>query len=381
MRCLRRSLFLALALVLLAPVPILAEIGSLEPTPAATLLLPYFEVDLAGPTVTTLFAVTNARAAPALAKVTLWTDLGVPTYDFHIYLTGYDVATFNVADLFLRGTVPGGGGTPPGSCAGAIPVPALDSTARADLQAQHTGRGSSQFGGLCAAVDHGDAIARGFLTVDMMNNCTSNLHAGPGFFIGGGGGDASNANQLLGDYFYVDQRDGKAEGSPMVHLEADDSLRASNYTFYRRFTAGEDQREGLPSQFALRYLNGGALDAASDVQVWRDSKRTMAPFACGTLPRPYPLDSQITAFDEQETSVCFCGHPFPYAAQRVTVGSIALPVPFDFGWLLLNFDTPVTGSQVPFEPLAQAWASVVMRAAGRFSVGMDAFQLNNLTNP
>lgn len=47
--------------------------------PAATLLLPYFEVDLQNINgETTLFTVTNVTDTPQIARVTLWTDLAVP---------------------------------------------------------------------------------------------------------------------------------------------------------------------------------------------------------------------------------------------------------------------------------------------------------------
>src|SRR5215813_8349189 len=74
--------------------------------PAATLLIPYFEVDLANSGgQSTLFSVNNASSKPVLSRVVLWTDWGVPTLAFDVYLTGYDVQTFNVRDL-LNGNLP-----------------------------------------------------------------------------------------------------------------------------------------------------------------------------------------------------------------------------------------------------------------------------------
>jgi len=68
---------------------------------AATLLIPYFELDLAHPfNVTTLISVNNGLNPPALSRVVLWTDWGVPTLAFDIYLKGFDVQTINVRDLF-----------------------------------------------------------------------------------------------------------------------------------------------------------------------------------------------------------------------------------------------------------------------------------------
>src|SRR5688572_19756977 len=83
-----------------------AEIGTIDDVPAATLLLPYFEVDLNSTNgVTTLFSINNASAAAALAHVTVWTDLSVPVLDFDVYLTGYDVQTINMRDI-LNGILP-----------------------------------------------------------------------------------------------------------------------------------------------------------------------------------------------------------------------------------------------------------------------------------
>ena len=85
----------------------IAEIGTVDDVPAATLLLPYFEVDLDNPAgVTTLFSINNASAAPALVHVVIWSDLSIHILDFNVYLTGYDVYTQNLRDLFINGTAP-----------------------------------------------------------------------------------------------------------------------------------------------------------------------------------------------------------------------------------------------------------------------------------
>ncbi|HSF39641.1 MAG TPA: hypothetical protein VLT87_07605, partial [Thermoanaerobaculia bacterium] len=79
----------------------IAEIGTIDDVPAATLLVPYFEVDLDDPNgVTTLFSVNNASASAVVAHITFWTDKSIPTLDFDVYLTGFDVQTINVRDIF-----------------------------------------------------------------------------------------------------------------------------------------------------------------------------------------------------------------------------------------------------------------------------------------
>src|SRR5262245_54961643 len=76
-----------------------AEIGTIDEVPAATLLVPYFEVDLVNANgITTLFSINNATSTAAVAHVTFWTDQSIPSLDFDVYLTGYDVQTINVRD-------------------------------------------------------------------------------------------------------------------------------------------------------------------------------------------------------------------------------------------------------------------------------------------
>src|SRR5829696_3136327 len=103
MTIMRRGLAFAVLLcgLLLPAHRAAAEIGTIDDVPAATLLLPYFEVDLdSAEGVTTLFSINNASASAAVAHVTFWTDESIPTLDFDVYLTGYDVQTINVRDIF-----------------------------------------------------------------------------------------------------------------------------------------------------------------------------------------------------------------------------------------------------------------------------------------
>jgi hypothetical protein len=402
----------------------IAEIGTVDDVPAATLLLPYFEVDLDDPNgVTTLFSINNASAAPAIAHVSLWTDLTVPTLDFNVFLTGYDVVTFNLRDLFTTGAVPrtshsnttisprgiysltsnpiSGVGPGSTSCNDQLPLPNLPATLLDHIRAAHTGQASPiVFGGLKSGVRHstGANIARGYITIDNANFCTLRFpdSCNAGYFIAGGQGDANNINQLWGDYFYVNNAQNFAQGETLVHIEANNGLGPANYTFYRRYCAnGDDQREGLGSSFAVRFLNGGAFDGGTSVICWRDSKRIIAPFNPALpYPAPFPLSqNQIVIFDEQENPDVPASSPFsppipgtsvlicPYEAVKTKIGGDSFPVPYNFGWLYLNLNNAVAGSLVPFEPIMQNHVSVVMDANGRFSVGFDAIQLDNVTDP
>ncbi len=434
-----------------------AEICTIDDVPAATLLLPYFEVDLNSPNgVTTLFSVNNASAAPAIAHVTVWTDLSVPVLDFDVYLTGYDVQTMNMRDI-VNGilpqtqTEPGepGGSTPAdpfspngdptgtvlgdpldpplpwppapaapilspsafGPCAG-VYGPLSSAFVNGHLKPALTGHASSLAN--CVGVDYGDNIARGYVTVDSVSICNLDFPTrGVPYFT-----DVVDFRNILwGDYFYVEPGENFAQGETLVHIEActpgngyDGYVgngaghcpftgQASPFTFYSRYVTaspGVDEREGLASQFAVRYITGGLFDGGTDYIVWRDSRST--DIVGGACPAEndfawYPLNQDlVVAFDEEENSeeLCFLESDvspptggqqtcFPIETGRYNVevsavpGSQSLDPSFDFGWMFLDLDLTSAPSGE-----SQAWVTAVMSAEGRYSVGFDAVQLDSV---
>jgi hypothetical protein len=397
-----------------------AVIGTVDDVPAATLLLPYFEVDLTDPNgVNTLFSVNNASATAILAHVTIWTDLSVPTFDFNIYLTGYDVQTISLRDIFVNGFVPrtASAGQDPGdlisnkglfsqdinfaSCTGQLPPPPIPGSYVTHLQNSHTGQFSSILGG-CGGQDLNDSIARGYITIDTVNNCTLAFPGDAGYFVAGGAGSATNQNVMWGDYFYVNEGQNFAQGETLVHVEASatnpETSVPGEYTFYGRYVAwtAADNREPLTTNFATRFINGGTFNGGTSLLVWRDSKVNQGAFKCGTVPSWFPLgQEQIVIFDEEENpevpqSTPFSPQvpgeslvPFPAEANRTLVDGPEFPVNPDFGWLYLNLNSTVVpaGANPPEDPAAmQNWVTTVMDAEGRFSVGYDAIQLDNATN-
>jgi hypothetical protein len=398
----------------------IAEICTVDDVPAATVLLPYFEVNLDDPNgITTLFSINNASATAVLAHVVVWSDLSVPVLDFNVYLTGYDVQSVNLRDILVGGILPrtASAGQDPGdtisnkgdfsqdinfaSCAGQLPPPVLPGLFITHLQNSLTGQFSSILGG-CAGLDLDDRIARGYVTVDTVNNCTLRFPGDPGYFVAGGAGDATNQNVLWGDYFYVNPGQNFAQGETLVHIEADalnpETSVPGEYTFYGRYVAwtAADNREPLATNFATRFINGGAFNGGTDLLVWRDSKVAQGAFKCGTVPTWFPLgQEQIVIFDEQENpeqpevfpvSPQPPGdviNPFPAEANRSEVGGTEFPVTPSFGWLYLNLNTAVAaaGANPPEDPgAAQAWVTTQMDAEGRFSVGYDAIKLDSACN-
>ncbi|HVS02279.1 MAG TPA: hypothetical protein VMT16_05875, partial [Thermoanaerobaculia bacterium] len=220
----RTVLCLALAMLLALGGQAIAQAGlcTIDQVPAATMLLPYFEVDLAcdGTGITTLFSVNNASAAAAVAHVVFWTDLSVPTLDFDIYLTGFDVQTVNLRDVFCDGKIPvtadqsqdtGTDSISPqgiwsedisfpgafGPCGNVYPSPALNQTYLTNhLRSIHTGGRSSLYAA-CGGEVFGDNLARGYITIDNALRCSLLFPSDEGYFAGEEG-VASNVNQLWG---------------------------------------------------------------------------------------------------------------------------------------------------------------------------------------
>jgi hypothetical protein len=410
----------------ITPLPFTA----ISETAGSTLLVPYFEVDLSTPngrnTIFTinkggrLDAVTvngnpaganNNAPTAVLAHVTIWSDLGVPVFNFNVYLTGYDVETVNMRNV-LAGTLPrtASAGQDPtdtispkgshsqdinfASCNGVLPPGGLTALQISNLTASLTGNAAPT---LCSGINHSDNVARGYVTVDTVNNCTARNAGDPSYF---GNGDATNQNHLTGEVYYVDPSNSISRGGNVVHVHSPEGgitdpivTTSGNYTFYGRlngFTA-IDQREPLSTSFSARFNPGGTSNswriptpvaARTTLIVWRDPKVPQVPFTCGTPPAWYPLGQEsITAFDEQEHPQILTGvTPFPAATQMVQIGSTALPVSFTAGILWLDLNTTVAGAAGPTNDLAaaQAWVQVI---DGKLGVLHNAQQYDSATKP
>jgi hypothetical protein len=230
-------------------------------------------------------------------------------------------------------------------------------------------------------------VARGYITVDNVSVCSLDFPGDGGYFVDGGLGAANNVNALLGSYRIVEMAGERAYGGPAVHLEAssdDPRTSVGSYTFYARYSGGRDNRESLASTLAVPLGPG-----ETELLYWRDSKVVQSPSSCfGTGPFWAPLsNNQTVSFDLEENPEVLETSPFsppagpgvvsfPYAAGRVTVGTPALPVSPDQGWIFLNLGT-TTGSLID-PTIAQAWVGVVRDLPfGLGTVSQPAWQLLN----
>ena len=400
--------------------PASAVIGTIDVVPAATLLLPYFEVDLMkGMQVNTLFSINNASATAMLAHVTVWSDQSIPVLDFDVYLTGYDVQTINLNEVLVWGKLPptaSVGQDPSGAALGAgisprgplsqdinfascgtlpYPDPALNAAFRAHLAAVLQGNPSPTFG-TCYGSKTKDNILRGYVTVDTVNACNvlfpSQMIQPPTPYST----VITNQNVLWGDYFYVNATENFAQGDTLVHIESCPACFApGDHTFYGRYdnATAIDAREALPTTMGARYINGGDFTGGTSFAVWREGgdQTSAVSYNCN-LQGPaqwYPLGAtQIVVFDEAEQVVTpencpsgfDCGFDIviPNEAQRVGAGA-DIPTPFSFGWVYLNLQwglLPAYGDN-----FAQMWLTTIMDASGRFSVGFEGVAFDNANGP
>jgi hypothetical protein len=362
--------------------------------PAATLLLPYFEVDFKSPQSsarTTLFTVQNVSPLPQIAHVTLWTDYGYPALSFPLFLTGYDVQGINLYDVFARAVIAptpaGAGGTsvstpvPTNPTPGSQPVFNLGNpnfladvpsacahlpgsfapSLLSDLQQIFTtgvpvdnqlgcpppvgppdpANPLSFLGGV-----HGHAV--GYVTIDVVASCVSKNASSTEFFAK----DLLYDNVLTGDYQDIVPRGDKsyAQGGPLVHIRAipeggpAGAVAATNlpYTFYDRYTVSLrfnraiDRRQPLPSTFAPRFIQGGANAFNSSLKIWREGL-VGGDAAC----RDYARNSvvpivDVVRFDERENATVFT--PLPILPPLT--GPVGTPLTFSASTSILSLFPP-----------------------------------------
>ncbi|HEV7486268.1 MAG TPA: hypothetical protein VGQ65_11345 [Thermoanaerobaculia bacterium] len=307
--------------------------------PAATLLLPYFEVDVANRTQDTLFTITNVSRFPQIAHVTVWTDWSFPVLDFNIYLTGYDVQGISMNSV-LNGTIGASTGTGPTQAVsplGALssgftnnpnfaanigcatqPGPLGAATVAALRTALTTGTTAGTYcGGSSAPIGGSHANAIGYITIDVNAACNQFLPTDPLYYQT----QMLFDNVLIGDYQQLGPAPQgttassfDAGGNAMVHIRAIPEGGPANtplagaqtnlpFTFYDRYTPSTnrtiDRRQPLPALWAARFIQGGTGAFATNYKIWREG---FGAGACGaTLAANGALPvADVVRFDEHE---------------------------------------------------------------------------------
>jgi hypothetical protein len=400
-------------------------LGRISDQPAATLLLPYFEVNLTNPSgATTLFSIVNASPEAQLAHVVIWSDLSVHVLDFDVYLTGYGLYRLNLNTLLISGTSPqtGYGVSPNGplstpnpsfpGCSTDLPLPPLSPTQLTAVQQALIGNASSELGNMCAGINHGDQIMRGYITIDDVNECSFLFPGQPGYLSATESQPRTitDNNVLWGDSFYINKSTNQAFAQPLVHVTAaSDTFDTGDYTFYGRydgFTAVDD-RQPLATTFLARYINPGSPQAnnyfndGTTAIVWRDSKVNQGPFTCpaaNTNPAWYGLGQEgIAIFDEQEDvetppqchfSPCPPNEQagFPAETQKIVLDTVAFPITFGAGWLWLDLNQDNAEATGGLDDTAEAQSWVITAydnasTSNTYEIGERAIQLDNGSEP
>jgi hypothetical protein len=353
----------------------------------ATLLFPYFEVDLDDPEgISTLISVNNGLDSPGMARVVMWTDWGVPTLAFDLYLRAFDIQSINLRSIF-HGFIPSTG---EGSVLDDYPFcvvsppyhanPAVSPERIEQLRAVHTGK-PGPVDGHCYGADHGDSIARGYVTVDSVVSCSGletfnpkNQPAGltPIYFDDGGlGGIADNRNFLWGDTVFLDGRNDAAQGMTAVSVWADPGgIAQGKYTFYGSYRDwnAKDDRVPLPTEWVQRFFNGGSFAGGTDLIVFRQANHGEAvPRSCDDPPGWFSLQSTVTSMDEDGGRlVTHAPDTFALASQRVSIGDLEPAPSASFGLVRIVGDAD------------QLWVQPVLTGLGRFGVGLDGSPLRTL---
>lgn len=407
--------------------------------PAATLLLPYFEVDVispAGVAQTTVFTITNVSPRPQIAHVTLWTDWAYAALGFNILLPPYGIQSIDLRELFVRGTLSPGArpfdrdaltdalrrnpnlnetaGAPGNILTACADMPAsLPPLALADLRRIFTtGAPGMTIGTACSGSvggTHSNAI--GYVTVDVVATCTTDF-PGPAYFAS----DILFDNVLVGDYILLDRDPSHgnwATGNPMVHLRAipeggpAGSTPGTNlpFTFYDRFTATSpqtlpramDRRQPLPALFAAHWIQrGGTVAYATNFDIWREGLTGPSSTSCDVAANharngpPY-----LARFDEHEntnsTTGCLvvapaCPAPDRFAATSSTsLTSSAFPgltTSGDLeGWMYLNLNNGGSAAYSSSTRPSQNWVVIDMYVEGQRAFRFDAAALGNGCSP
>ncbi len=356
-------LFALLAALAIFSQPLHAGFGAVGTDTGATLLLPYFEVDLDDQNSdNTVFRVANTAPLPVIAHVTLWTDWAVASLGFEVYLEGNGALDINLREVF-RGRNPSpvplvlftagtSGGLPSGQCSpGFLGLAAVSHIVKA-----HTGQPSSVFSNRCAGNDFGDRRVRGFVTIDVLEACTDFLPDNSSYFLRGG--QASSENVLWGTFALINRGESTSAGEKLVKLEADTAL--GGFSFYSNLadTGGADFREPLPSGWGAPFFNSDGR--TTDVILWRDPGEPTNPQPCSSTPGWFPLEfGEFVLRNPAGSSFDVSAFaPFPLATNRVRIGADALPSPYDSGWIradlaaLTELGATPNGIFIPFAPQA-----------------------------
>lgn len=243
--------------------------------PSSDLLLPYFELDLAGSGPTTFFAVVNSSTQQVPVKISLFTNWGIEVMSSLALIDGHEVLTINLRSWILDGELP-------------------DKT----LSEQE--------------IDHCQAALSGQLAAD--DGLYYSSETVPGHAVGyvkiGIEEGAPRLKVLFGDSFIVDPGQDFAQGDVLVDVKTTGTCKA------------------LAQRHGLRFLSGGGFDSGTEVLIWTNEK--IAPSPNPVFPNSARTSADLYAFKESGDLSDFRELGF-LPLEVLTVSDLGLSS--SFGWL------------------------------------------------
>ena len=407
--------------------------------PAATLLLPYFYVELDGtPSTarTTVFSVVNVSPRQQIARVTIWTDWSYPAFTFSLLFSAYDVKAIDIRELLVKSgrllpVVPNPNHDQYAIELCEVRMPQMPMSVLKDLRDMLT-TGRADGGTMNCASDAGEVVqvgsnhttnvAAGYVTIDLVDSCLPVLPTSPAFFK-----DLLFDNVLVGDYQSIDPAgfaSGWAGGSPLVHIRSIPEGGAAGsivptrlpYTFYDRFTSIDpnmprtiDRRQPLPSAFAARWIDGGPTGFETTYTMWREALTAPGASCAEYAANDNIPVAELVRFDERENAAVIGGNVALSKTPRRGFAAASVVAPYsaqfpvlyttDFGgWAYLNLNNggapgstysaaragfgtaAAKGDQFP-RNVSQNWVVVNMFAEDRYGVSEDAQWLGNGCSP
>jgi hypothetical protein len=389
---------------------------------AATLLLPYFEVDYKAPAtsaIDTVFTVVNTSRLPQIARMTIWTDLGFPAAWCPIFLTGYGTMSVSMYNILARGNFPYSSSrfAPGEMSAGSNANPNFAEETWCELAGGTVSAALVQRLQKMLTTGERDTACRvglrhehaiGYVTIDVVNSCDTVSPTESEYWttvllydnVLTGDYQRINPNTVTGNY---------AGGNPLVHLRAvpeggragTSGTKVLPFTFYDRYTPAAarqlDRRQPLPTAFAARWINGGPTGFLTNYIVWREglvgATREECSYAKNTS---VPLRStSVVRFDEHENAVVMqsctdgCTTPALPVTSVISSSSGIFPPAGTTGdvggWIWMSLDNHAgdgaAASPYSTTRASQNWVIVQMSAEGRYAVDFDATSLVNGCTP
>ncbi len=358
---------------LLATSSLPAAATPLQKTPGATLIVPYFEVDLDAPDGrSTLVSVGNA-GDPVVARATLWSDHGYPVYAWDIYLGKNALATYNLRDIVSYGNVaPTRAPAGFGGCGDPVATPAISPADLLLLQKQLTGQDLG--GGLCASVPRADTtLATGSLTIDTVTRCGSSRFPNEGGYFTGSNLVASPRQVLWGDFTLVDPAENFAQGFEAPALRT--ILTVGRPIFADWAADPAVAREALNADFDCsrqRYLQGGPFAAKTSFFVYTPPPQYAELRECGdSAIQGGPKTWSFGIYDEEGERTSFGVRDYPYRTSgRVDADSdLLLTSGSGYVGLVTYHDYHFPGVPIPPDPIQHLLFGTI-QASGRFAVGI-----------